>query len=162
MALFFHEWTASLHSDIAKIAIFDIYCKFKDRDKDYFRSSREKHFQDSLENVQSNSQELAKADLLKKEFSEFSWIENIAGSRFTAGAANWHQTVTWEGEEEEMSMYLIMADENFVETLDLELIEGDMEALKMPLTEGEVRYVLNKAALETIDWDVATGQSLNT
>ncbi|NGZ65054.1 glutathione S-transferase N-terminal domain-containing protein [Vibrio aestuarianus] len=66
MALFFHEWAASLHSDIAKIAIFDIYCKLKDRDKDYFRSSREKHFQDSLENVQSNSQELAKADLLKK------------------------------------------------------------------------------------------------
>lgn len=66
MALFFHEWAASLHSDIAKIAIFDIYCKLKDRDKDYFRSSREKHFQDSLENVQSNNQELAKVDLLKK------------------------------------------------------------------------------------------------
>ncbi|MEZ8168970.1 glutathione S-transferase N-terminal domain-containing protein [Vibrio tasmaniensis 1F-187] len=66
IALFFHEWTASLHSDIAKIAIFDIYCKLKGRDKDYFRSSREKHFQDSLENVQSNNQELAKADLLKK------------------------------------------------------------------------------------------------
>lgn len=48
------------------MAIFDIYCKLKERDKDYFRFSREKHFQDSLENVQSNNQELAKADLLKK------------------------------------------------------------------------------------------------
>ncbi|WP_368085689.1 glutathione S-transferase N-terminal domain-containing protein [Vibrio splendidus] len=66
MAFFFHEWAASLHSEIAKIAIFDIYCKLKDRDKAYFRSSREKHFQDTLENVQSNNQELAKIDLLKK------------------------------------------------------------------------------------------------
>jgi putative ABC transport system permease protein len=109
-----------------------------------------------------NQEAKEKANLLKKEFSEFSWVENISGSRFTAGAANWNQTVQWEGQEEDISMFLIMADENVIETLDLQLIEGDLEALKMPLAEREVRYVLNEAALETIGWDVATGQSLTT
>ncbi|MCG9727419.1 glutathione S-transferase N-terminal domain-containing protein [Vibrio brasiliensis] len=66
LALFFEKWARTLHTDIARIAIFDIFNKLKDQDKAYFRASREKALGDSLENVQSNCQSASTAQLTDK------------------------------------------------------------------------------------------------
>jgi len=100
-----------------------------------------------------------KAQLLKASFSQFTWINSISASRFTAGAANWNQTVWWEGQEEDVSMFLIMADRNIVDVLDLELVEGEKSRIEAPMKEGETRYLLNESAVELIGWENAVGQS---
>lgn len=63
---FIEAWSNSLHSDIAQIAIFDIYKKLQDKDKAYFRKSREALFSMPLEDVQESKSAEATSSLLKK------------------------------------------------------------------------------------------------
>ncbi|NMR25350.1 glutathione S-transferase family protein [Pseudoalteromonas sp. NEC-BIFX-2020_015] len=63
---FIEAWSNSLHSDIAQIAIFDIFKKLQDKDKAYFRKSREALFLMSLEDVQESKSAEATSSLLKK------------------------------------------------------------------------------------------------
>ena len=106
-----------------------------------------------------NQEAREQAELLKSEIGKFSWAEHVSGTRFVPGGANWNNSVWWEGQEENESMFLIMIDEKTIETLDMELLEGDIEAIKKPVTDNEVRYILNESALNTIGWESAVGKA---
>jgi glutathione S-transferase len=66
LAIFLDAWANALHGDIAKVAISDIHSRLQEKDKDYFRTSREKFFGNELELIQSENYETAKASLLAK------------------------------------------------------------------------------------------------
>ena len=99
------------------------------------------------------------ADLLKTQFERLPWVESITATRFTAGSANWHQTAIWEGQQEEESMSVILADEDFVKTLGLLTIEGDQAFIESEPNDGEIRYILNESARAHIGWESAVGKS---
>jgi len=99
------------------------------------------------------------AELLKQQLAGLSMVQASTATRFTAGSANWHQTAWWEGQLEDESMSVILADETFIKTLSLITVEGDEQILESIPKEGEVRYILNEAAREHIGWETALGKS---
>lgn len=106
-----------------------------------------------------NKEAKENAGLLKRQLEQFSWVQASTATRFKAGSANWHQTAWWEGQQESESMSVILADEGFIKTLSLTIIEGDSELLESIPEEGEVRYILNEAARDHIGWQTAVGKS---
>jgi len=106
-----------------------------------------------------NQEAKQKARLLKSEIKRLPWVVNATNTRFIAGKVNWHQTTWWEGQEESESMSIILADQDFLSTLDLEILEGDQQVIESELSEGEVRYILNQSARTHIGWQNALGKS---
>lgn len=107
-----------------------------------------------------NQETKEKANLLKERFGQFSWVESSSTSRFTPGKANYHQTTWWEGQQTEASMSLILADENFIKTLDLKLIEGDIESILAKSEQAGFKYIINRSARDYIGWETALGKPL--
>lgn len=99
------------------------------------------------------------AGRLKESLDLLPFVQSSTATRFTAGKANWHQTTWWEGQTEEESMSIILADEGFIETLELEILEGDQKILSSTPEQGEIRYIINRSARDHIGWDNALGKS---
>ena len=111
---------------------------------------------DQIVNVSlSNKTAQDKADVIAGAFRQVSGVRNVAQSNFIPGGANWNQTVWWEGQEEGLSMFLIMVDPHFIETVDMELVEGDIDRIRS--AEGS-QLILNEAAVKRIGWDNALGK----
>lgn len=106
-----------------------------------------------------NQEAKQNARLLKSEIKRLPWVLNATNTRFIAGKANWHQTTWWEGQEESESMSIILADQDFLSTLGLEILEGDQQVIESEPSEGEVRYILNQSARTHIGWQTAVGKS---
>lgn len=66
LSTFIDTWASSLHADIARMAITDIHSHLQDKDKAYFRETRENFFGKKLEDVQHENFETAKASFLSK------------------------------------------------------------------------------------------------
>ena len=108
-----------------------------------------------------NQDSREKAGILKTEIERLPFVESVTATRFTAGKANWHQTSWWEGQEEEESMSVIIADQDFVKTLKLNLVEGSHDAIEANNEAYKVKYILNKAAVEHIGWESAVGRQFS-
>ncbi len=96
----------------------------------------------------------SKIPLFKKEVAKIPGVKSVAASSFIPGRANYNQTVWWEGQEKPVSLFLIPCDQDFIETLGIEIIEGDMEAIRNN-TNDNYCYVLNESARDFIGWDQA-------
>ncbi|MCE7995004.1 MAG: FtsX-like permease family protein [Roseivirga sp.] len=111
---------------------------------------------DQIVNVAlSNNTAQESGEVLASRFGQISGVRDVAGSNFIPGGANWNQTVWWEGQEEPISMFLIGVDENFVKTVDMELLEGDMNQI---ISGQGTQYILNEAAVKRIGWESALGK----
>lgn len=106
----------------------------------------------------SNSTAQKNGDVLASRFGQISGVRDVAGSDFIPGAANWNQIVWWEGQEESVNMFLISADEHFMKTVDMELVEGDLGQI---MTSQATQYILNEAAVKLIGWERAQGKSFS-
>ena len=101
-----------------------------------------------------------KIPLLKQEILISPLVNSVGASAFQPGAANFNQTVKWEGQKEEegMSMFLIPADKDYISTMGITLLEGDHEQIQS-LSDSSYAWVLNETAREMIGWDQAYGKS---
>jgi len=106
----------------------------------------------------ANSTAQDNAQLIASRFEQISGVRHVAQSNFIPGGANWNQTVWWEGQEEDVSMFLIGADPQFIDAVGLELVEGDIEQIRN--AEGTI-LVMNEAARNYVGWDSALGQSFS-
>jgi len=96
--------------------------------------------------------------LYKSEILKSPLVVSAAGSAFKPGVANFNQTVRWEGQEESMSMFLIPADKDFITTMGLTLLEGDITQIEA-LPDSSYSWILNESAREVIGWDQAYGKT---
>lgn len=111
---------------------------------------------DQVVNVSlANSTAQENAKVIAGRFQQISGVRGVSESNFIPGGANWNQTVWWEGQEEAVSMFLIGVDPNFIETVDMELIEGDMAQIRDSET---TQFVLNEAAVKFIGWENGLGK----
>ena len=94
-------------------------------------------------------------DLIASRFEQVSGVRSVSGSDFTPGAANWNNNVWWEGQVEDVSFFLITVDPKFISTMELELIEGDLETIE---SSKATQVVLNEAARDYIGWESALGK----
>lgn len=95
---------------------------------------------------------------LKDQLLQSSDVQSVASSSFTPGTTNWNQTVWWEGQTEPMSMFIIAVDEDFLRTMNISLLEGDMKQI---VNSTEDVYLLNQSARDFIGWETATGKSFS-
>ena len=105
-----------------------------------------------------NDPDEAKLELLKSEIGRMPNVTSVSLNGFEPGNVNWNQTVWWEGQDESESMYIISVDEKFFETLDMNLLEGDVNLIKQRASSDRYTYVLNRAAREHIGWESALGK----
>ena len=100
-----------------------------------------------------------KIELFKNEIQKSLLVESASASSFMPGKPNFQQTVWWEGQQEgeSQSMYIILVDKDFLKTLNIELVEGNLNDLTN-INPGEVYYVLNEAAVKECNWDSGLGK----
>lgn len=102
-----------------------------------------------------------KADLLIAELNKLSGVESVSGSRFTPGSTNWHQTVRWDGQTEDISWNLISIDENFIETYGIKLTEGSLAEIKNSAEHRKYTCIINQAALKETPWEYGLGNVIS-
>ena len=101
-----------------------------------------------------------KINLFKEEVKKSPYVVNVSASSFIPGSANFHQSVFYEGQEDPLSMYVIPVDKDFIETMGIELVEGDLKRLQN-IPDSSTVYVLNESAVKVIGWDKADGKWFN-
>jgi len=106
----------------------------------------------SLSEAVTNEQ----VETLKSTLRQSSTVAAVASSNFTPGRANWNQTVWWEGQVDPVSMFIIEVDKDFIETMKIGLVEGDLTQIYE--SKGR-QYLLNQAAREHIGWEAALGKA---
>ncbi len=95
---------------------------------------------------------------LKNHLKQSAGVADVAASSFTPGTANWNQTVWWEGQTEPVSMFIISIDKDFLRTMQIDLINGDMKQISE--SKG-TQYILNRSAVDLIGWEAPIGRSFS-
>ena len=98
-----------------------------------------------------------KIKLFKKEVKKSPYVIQATASSFIPGSANFHQSVYYEGQLNSLSMFVITVDNDFVETMKIGLVEGDIGRLQK-IPDSSTVYVLNESAVQVIGWDKAYGK----
>jgi putative ABC transport system permease protein len=102
-----------------------------------------------------NSNEMReKARLIKNELLTVGGVLNASVNRFKPGDRHNNHGIRWEGqqENESKSMFITFADEDFIKTMQIEMIEGEgFEELYTP--GGKRSYILNQSALRELGWE---------
>ncbi|HZY82664.1 MAG TPA: ABC transporter permease [Cyclobacteriaceae bacterium] len=95
---------------------------------------------------------------LKEELKKLPEVSAVGGSDFTPGRANWHQSVWWEGQTEDQSMFIMAVDQDFIPAMSIEIVEGSTDNLK---SESRVTYAINQAAADAIGWQNSVGKMIS-
>jgi putative ABC transport system permease protein len=116
-------------------------------------------------NIPLKSRDLMKkASILKKEFLRVPGVESASANGYVPINTNWHQSVWWEGkqESERTSMWVISIDRDFMDTLQIKMIEGK-DFIKKFKSGGDntYAYVLNESAVKKIGWKSALGNAFS-
>ncbi|GAB4239655.1 MAG: ABC transporter permease [Ekhidna sp.] len=102
-----------------------------------------------------------KVPVLLPELEKIVGVQHASGSRFTPGSVNWHQTILWDDQLDEVSWNLISIDKHFIETFNIELIEGDVQSI-FNISENQTNtYIINEAALRQTGWESALGKVIS-
>jgi putative ABC transport system permease protein len=96
---------------------------------------------------------------LKKELDQHSAVESSAfASRLPAGSTWWIQTYDTQGLDEAISVQSFFGDENYLETLEIELLVGkNFEGLDSDTT----KVIINQAAVKALELDNPIGATLD-
>lgn len=98
--------------------------------------------------------------LIKNELQDLPSVTSASATRFQPGTANWHQTIWWEGQQEDISMNIISGDVDLFKTLGIELKAGDLTPIRPDLGE-ETIYVINESAADLIGGKNVIGKRLS-
>jgi len=111
---------------------------------------------DHVINVTITDRELQRNyEFLKAQLLQNPDILSATASSFTPGSS-YGNSVWWEGrtEDQQMQMRNIAVDQDFMKTLQVELLEG---RTFLP-SERRRAYILNESAVKALGWDSAVGR----
>lgn len=97
-------------------------------------------------------------ELIKRELQQLPAVTSTSATGFQPGMANWHQSVWWEGQQENLSMNIIHGDVDLFRTLGLRLKSGDLAQISNEMREG-LTYVVNESAAAVIGEQEVLGKS---
>lgn len=100
----------------------------------------------------------AKITTLKEELRKLPEVSAVGSSDFTPGRANWHQSVWWEGQTEDQAMFIMAVDRDFVNTMNISVVEGSMDNLQ---SENNISYIINQSAADAIGWETSVGKMIS-
>lgn len=99
-------------------------------------------------------------ELIKSELQQLTAVASVSATGFQPGTANWHQSVWWEGQQEDISMNIISGDVDLFQTLGLELQAGDLAHITTDLRQ-ELTFVINESAADIIGKENVLGKSFS-
>jgi len=99
-----------------------------------------------------------KGDVIAARLEQISGVTAVSGSDFVPGSPNWNNQVWWEGQEEAVTMPLITVHPKFIQTMGLELVEGNLDQIE---ESKKTQIVLNQKALEYIGWNSGLGKAFS-
>lgn len=85
-------------------------------------------------------------------------IESSSFADFAPGRPNWNNTTWWEGQAEPEYMNIIVTDREFIKTLQIELLEGNIDEIA---GAKELQFIINESARNHIGWTEAKGKFLS-
>ena len=115
-------------------------------------------------NIPLKSNELVmKSQTLKEEFLKNSDVVSASVNNYQPSSFNqFWGGFRWEGmpeKEEHNSMWIIIADRDFVKTYEIKMLEGEDYVANFEAT-GEKAFILNKSALKLMNWKTAAGKEI--
>jgi putative ABC transport system permease protein len=144
------QFSVSIMLIISTIVIYAQLHFVKSKDLGYNKDNvlNIRLFDDKL----SANYENIKAELLKNLN-----ILSASGNYFMSSGGN--NTVRWEGmkEDDNMFMYWFYADADFLDTFQIELLEG-RNFRKGSESDIKYAYLLNESAVKTLGWEKAVGK----
>lgn len=103
-----------------------------------------------------------KYDMLREELLNLPFVENVSASYdlpffLTSGVG-----LTWEGatEDEAFGVSYNMVDYDFIETMEIEMLEGRSFSRDYP-SDDSIAYIINETALKRMGMESATGRNVN-
>ncbi len=103
-----------------------------------------------------------KSEFVRSEFSSLPWVINASINSFSPGDDAWHHSAYWDGQTENdlQSMFIYYVDENFVSTLEIEMLSG--EKFLNNFTYGEENlYLVNETAMNEMGWEFEEGRNFS-
>ena len=100
-----------------------------------------------------------KTEAFKSLLSAHSSVVNVSGSNTLPGQGFSNIGFGAEEVEQSFTLNLCICDYNFLNTLDIRLLEGRFFSQDFPSDSSAI--VLNKKALELLDWDEPIGKHVN-
>lgn len=101
---------------------------------------------------------LKKRETIKQEFLKNPDVLSACSSSFFPGRKMWYQSFWYEGMQEGGDMiHWIAVDPDFLETFQIELLEGRNFARDFP-SDTQTSYLLNEAAIKKIGWASPLGK----
>ena len=111
-------------------------------------------------NIRLNQALRGRCNEIRDGFLDLASVQSASVHGYDPLDMNWHQGVYWEGqsEDDQTGMWVMSADPQFFETLEIPFIEGGDRVKHLIPPEGSRYFVINKAALDEIGWDRAEGK----
>ncbi|NIM11052.1 MAG: FtsX-like permease family protein [Candidatus Aminicenantes bacterium] len=119
---------------------------------------------ENIVNIAVNHNEEARRiyETIKHEFLQHPNIIAVSASGFTPGRAPWNNNYWYKGisPTEYRMIGCLPVDYDFIETLDINVVEGRGFSRNFPSDEKST-FMINKAALKEFGWETAVGKYLN-
>lgn len=98
-------------------------------------------------------------EAIKSEMLNHPAITHATVSRFQPSRTSWRHGVWWEGKQEGegLSVWVMMADHDFIKTMHMEIANGRDFDKNIP-TDMNGPYILNEAAVRAIGWEDPIGK----
>jgi putative ABC transport system permease protein len=90
------------------------------------------------------NRDIEKRATFKNELLNINGVSGAAASSYVPGQANWHQTIWWDGQVEDMSMDVLLVDAAFMKLMKIEPVDG--QTLLLPSTVRDTVFLVNEAA----------------
>jgi len=146
-SLVISQFTISIIFIISTIIIFN--------QLNYIREKKLGFYKEHIVNIPIFSKEvLQKYELVKSEFLQNTNVLAVSASSFFPGKNIWYQNYWREGAKADENLIInwISVDHNFIETFQLELLEG-RNFSKDFVSDVERAYILNESAVKEMGWE---------
>lgn len=103
----------------------------------------------------------SKFPVLKQQFLQQPDFIEVSANSFLPSNRPYYQDIQWDGQEadQELMMWNIYADENFLSTFEIELLEGrNFTSLPQDVRDA---YLINESAAKELGWDQPIGKMVS-
>jgi len=98
-----------------------------------------------------------KFDVFKSELLQYPDIENVTATTLLPISVDWSVSLDWDGnKDDEMAVFYIMADYDYIETLEMEMLYGRSFS-KDFANDDSISYIINETALKQMGVDNPIG-----
>jgi putative ABC transport system permease protein len=113
-------------------------------------------------NIPLNENTWDKTSEMKSEFLKIPEVISASANGYVPSNMNWNQSVWWRGQQEpeRTGMWIVAIDKDFLDTLEIKLVEGK-DRLKNFISTNRDAYILNESAIKQIGWQTAVGKEFS-